>query len=159
MTDVGMSAPGTASGSAPPMMVSRSQLTGSRVMFTTLGLAAGVVGFVGYWMNFFAQGNSSLSSANSWWYNLVPIFIGLGLIGLFMPRMNYFFSGLPLIALGLVFGIRGDTPAIQLLAGAAHVPTGNLSYGPGFWMVAIGAGVLTLCALMIIGGELQRRRA
>lgn len=156
MTDVGMPAPGSATApgttqwAQPPMVVGRQHLTGARAGLTVLGIAAGAVGFAGFWVNFFSTGGSSLASASSGWFDLVPIFLGLGVIGLLMPRMNYFFSGLPLISLGITFGMRGFISGLG-------VGGSRLGYGPGFWMICIGAGVCTLAALMIIGGELRER--
>lgn len=150
----GSTAPAGTQWSPPPMMVGRQHLSGVRAVATVVGVIAGGVGFAGFWVNFFSSGDSTLASASSGWFDLVPIFIGLGVIGLFMPRLNYFFSGLPLISLGVVFGMRGFISGLGRLFGAAG---GRLGYGPGFWMICFGAGILTLAALWIIGDELRGR--
>jgi hypothetical protein len=105
-----------------------------------VGLVGGVVAFVGFFLNFFSQGGTSLASTSSGWFDLIPIFIGLSTMALFLPRYGFAFSGLSLISLGVAFGLRG---LIAGLARELHTSSG-FGYGTGFWMIAVGSGVLTL---------------
>ena len=122
-----------------------------RLPAVMIGFAGGVVGFVGFFLNFFSAGGTSLSSASSGWFDLVPIFIGLSALALFLPKYGFMFSGLSLISLGITFGLRG------LIAGdvAGRAGTG---YGTGFWMITIGSGALALAWLadMWIGTDMWR---
>jgi hypothetical protein len=121
-----------------------------RIPLMAFGVLAGAAGFVGFFLDFFTRGNTSLSAASSGWFDLIPIFIGLSVIGLFIPRFGFVFSGLSLISLGIVFGLRG------IFSGGALSQVG---FGIGFWMIAIGAGVLAIIWLLILALALSPRAA
>jgi hypothetical protein len=123
-----------------------------RLPTMVLGFAGGVVGFLGFFLNFFNHGGTSLSASSSGWFDLVPIFIGLSALALFLPKYGFVFSGLPLISLGITFGLRG------LVAGSVAGHAGT-SYGTGFWMIAGGSGVLAICWLLLIFTDLWANEA
>jgi hypothetical protein len=122
------------------------------LLLVALGIIAGAVGFVGFFLDFFNGGSSSLSSANNGWFDLVPVFIGLSVIGLLIPRFGFVFSGLSLISLGIVFGLRGFISGITSGAVASRI-----GYGTGFWMIVFGAGVLAIIWLLILALMLSPR--
>lgn len=101
-----------------------------------IGLIGGGVAFGGFFVDFLNTGGSSLASASSGWFDLVPIFVGLSVLAFFLPRFGFVFSGLSLISLGVTFGFRG-------LISGLHA-SGGTGYGTGFWMVTVGSGVLAL---------------
>jgi hypothetical protein len=115
-----------------------------RLVLVVIGLAGGAIGFWGFFVNFFHQPNTGLYNANSVWFDLIPIFIGIGAIGLALPGgLKAFTSGLPLLSMGIVFGIHGIFGTI------AHAGA-PLSWGHGFYMISIGSGVLTLASLSLV---------
>lgn len=103
-----------------------------------VGLAAGIVGFIGFFLDFFSVANTSLSALSSGWFDLVPIFIGIGTLALLVPRARMF-STLSLVGLGIAFGLRGIFAATLHAAGTS-IP----SFGVGFWMITVGSAVLAL---------------
>jgi hypothetical protein len=129
----------------------KAAFSGDRLIFTAVGLIAGVVGFVGFFLNFFAGSNNSLASASSAWYDMVPIFIGLSTLGLLVPRLGLVFSGFAMGGLGIALGIRGT---IDQVTQALRQP--GPGYDIGFWMITIGAGVLTLAWIAILARDRQR---
>ncbi len=116
-----------------------------RAVFATLTLAqilqlvgftAGAVAFAGFFVDFFGVGGTTLASANSFWFDLVPITVGISALCVFLPVRGYVVSGLPLIAVGIAFGLRGITDAATI---------GAPGYGAGFWMIVFGSIALTFC--------------
>ena len=118
-----------------------------------VGFAGGAVGFVGFFLNFFSQGGSSLSSASLGWFDLVPIFLGLSALALFLPKYKFLFSGLSLISLGLAFGIRSGITSVNI----PNVPHGIFGYGTGFWMITIGSGVLAMAWWVVLANDLRSK--
>lgn len=112
-----------------------------------LGFAAGVVGFVGFFLDFFTIGHSNLSSFSSGWFDLIPIFLGLSALALFAPGIWRLLSTLSLISLGIAFGVRGFV-AFEGQADPRGLP--GYSYGPGFWMIVLGSAVLALASWLLI---------
>jgi hypothetical protein len=49
-----------------------------RLVLVLIGLAGGVIGFWGFFVNFFHQPNTGLYSASSVWFDLIPISSGSG---------------------------------------------------------------------------------
>lgn len=123
---------------APPALLAIEGRTGQLVQ-VLIGIAAGIVGFIGFFLDFFSGGRTSLSSTGSGWFDLVPIFIGLATIALLLPFFRIF-SALSLISLGIAFGVRGFASGIQ---------EPRAGYGVGFWMITVGAGVLALIGLAL----------
>lgn len=116
-----------------------------RLLVVLIGLAGGTIGFWGFFVNFFHQPNTGLYSASSVWFDLIPIFIGIGAIGLALPGgLKAFTSGLPLLSMGIVFGIHG-------IFGTITHGGPLLSWGYGFYMISIGSGILTLASLSLVG--------
>jgi hypothetical protein len=139
---------------ADPKTTARGVAIEPRILLMALGVIAGAAGFVGFFLDFFTRGNTSLSAASSGWFDLIPVFIGLSVIGLFIPRFGFVFSGLSLISLGIVFGLRG------IFSGAApSALASQVGYGIGFWMIAFGAGVLAIIWLLILALALSPRAA
>lgn len=70
-----------------PDKVTRSAHTYTvlRLALVLIGLAGGAIGFWGFFVNFFHQPNTGLYSSGTVWFDLIPIFIGIGAIGLAMP--------------------------------------------------------------------------
>jgi hypothetical protein len=121
------------------------------LILVLIGLVGGVIGFWGFFVNFFHQPNTGLYSASSIWFDLIPIFIGLGVIGLALPGgLKVFTSGLPLLSMGIVFGIHGIFGG---LVSDAREP----SWGYGFYMISVGSGVLTLASLSLVALWLRDR--
>ena len=115
-----------------------------RLVLVLVGLAGGAIGFWGFFVNFFHQPNTGLYSASSVWFDLIPIFIGIGAIGLAMPGgLRAFTSGLPLLSMGIVFGIHGVF--VGLTRGALRP-----SSGYGFYMISVGSGILTFASLSLV---------
>ena len=115
-----------------------------RVVLVLIGLAGGAIGFWGFFVNLFHKPNTGLYSVGSVWFDLIPIFIGIGVIGLAMPGwLTAFTSGLPLLAMGIVFGIHG-------ILGGGVVGGLGASWGYGFYMISVGSGILTLASLSLV---------
>jgi hypothetical protein len=135
----------------PPLDDQPDKLTSSanahsvlRLVLVLIGLAGGAIGFWGFFVNFFHRPNTGLYSVGSVWFDLIPIFIGIGLIGLAMPGwLTAFTSGLPLLAMGIVFGIHGTL-------GGGVVAGLGASWGYGFYMISAGSGILTLASLSLV---------
>jgi hypothetical protein len=113
----------------PALTTTISLRQGPRLM----GFAAGAVTFAGFFVDFFGAGGTSLSSASSVWFDLVPICVGIATLCLYLPVPGIVVSGLPLLAAGITFGLRG-------LASAANID----GYGAGFRMIALGSLALSL---------------
>jgi hypothetical protein len=121
-----------------------------RLVATVIGIVAGAVAFSGFFVPFFTQAFSALSNLSDWsypWFWLVPIFTGLSVLGLLVPRIGYVASGMALIPLGVACGVRGFVAAITPIG---HVNHAFGRYGTGFWMIVVGAGVLSLMWLVVL---------
>jgi hypothetical protein len=138
-----------------------------------VGAIGGVAAFVGFFVNFFggsgliAQGGTSLMSAGTFWYDLVPICAGLATLALFAGRVGFLASGLPFGAIGIAFTIRYDFnqfgSGLHQLAGAlsgAGIPGLNASglvapsLGAGFWLIVLGSALLAVAWLFILGSQI-----
>ena len=116
-----------------------------RLALVLIGLAGGAIGFWGFFVNFFHQPNTALYSSSTVWFDLIPIFIGIGAIGLAMPGgLRAFTSGLPLLSMGIVFGIHG------VFVGFTRPGFRGPSWGYGFYMISVGSGILTLASLSLV---------
>ncbi len=116
-----------------------------RLLLVFIGLAGGAIGFWGFFVNFFHQPNTGLYSASTVWFDLIPIFIGIGAIGLAMPgALRAFTSGLPLLSMGIVFGIHG------VFVGSVPPRDRGPSWGYGFYMISVGSAILTLASLSLV---------
>jgi hypothetical protein len=134
----------------------KAAFTGEHAVYTGVGLVAGIVAFVGYFVDFFAGSGNALSQAgSSWygdgWYVWVPIFVGLATVGLFLPRIGLVFSGFAMGALGIALGIRGT---VNQVTTALRQP--GPGYAAGFWMIVIGSALLTLAWVAILARGRQR---
>jgi hypothetical protein len=115
-----------------------------RLVLVLIGLAGGAIGFWGFFVNLFHKPDTALYRASSGWFDLVPIFIGIGTIGLAMPGgLKALTSGLPLLSMGIVFGIHG-------FIGGLIRAVGGPSWGYGFYMISVGSGILTVASLSLV---------
>ncbi len=156
MTDVAAPEPVAPSLGGQPDRAKRSAtvLKVLRLVLVLIGLAAGAIGFWGFFVNFFHQPNTGLYSLSSVSFDLVPISIGLGAIGLALPwGLPAFTSGLPLLAMGIVLGIHGFFGTF-----VRFPPRDAPSWGYGFYMIVVGAGVLTLASLSLVALWLWQTR-
>ena len=131
-------------GSAWPVLSINPPIRALRLVTTTVGLGAAVLGIWGFFINIIHSANTSLSGSSGWW-RLMPISIGVAALGLLIPRARYFTAGLPLLALGMLFFLG---PLVS------HPHPGGSNPGYGFWMIAVGSGILTLVALMNVSIDL-----
>jgi hypothetical protein len=137
----------------PPLAGQPDKVTNSanahsvlRLVLVLIGLAGGAIGFWGFFVNLVHKPNTGLYSVGSVWFDLIPIFIGIGVIGLAMPGwLTAFTSGLPLLAMGIVFGIHGILGGV--VVGGQGLGT---SWGYGFYMISAGSGILTLASLSLV---------
>ncbi len=124
-----------------------------RLALILIGVAGGVVGFWGYFVNFVNyphHPHTGLYLNSSVWFDLIPISIGLGTIGLALPRaLRVFTSGLPLLAMGIAFSIRG-------IFGDLITNPFVSSWGYGFYMISVGSGVVTLASLLLVATSAQQ---
>jgi len=58
---------------APRGLLAIERRTGQQVQ-VLIGLTGGIVGFAGFFVDFFSAGGTTLASASSGWFDLVPIF-------------------------------------------------------------------------------------
>lgn len=117
-----------------------------RLVLVLIGLAGGAIGFWGFFVNFLHKPNTGLYGVGSVWFDLIPIVIGIGVIGLAKPGwLTAFTSGLPLLAMGIVFGIHGILGGV--VVGGRGLGT---SWGYGFYMISAGSGILTLASLSLV---------
>lgn len=100
-----------------------------------LGTLGGLAAFAGCFVQFFQTTPGSLVNpgvGRPGWYLLVPIFVGLGTLGMFTPRRwRNAFGALPLAAVAMALGKATGF-------GFAS------SSGLGFYLIALGGLVLTL---------------
>ncbi len=133
-----------------------------------LGLIAGIVAFVGCFMPFFtggAAGSIVIPSGGgswSWWWYFTPILLGLGTLGLMVPRLTVT-AILPLGAVGLALGFKSTIDSIDfgqlarsfgagggISARFNQVVHSGFGPGPGFFMIVIGGAVLALVWAWIV---------
>jgi hypothetical protein len=81
----------------------------------------------------------------------VVVFIGISTLALFLPRFHFIFSGLSLVSLGIVLGIRGMVTSLPVF-----VRPGS-GYGTGFWMITIGCVVLAIAWMSILAREVRAK--
>lgn len=147
-THGGLATPEPRAASGMPTVV------GVRMVAMGVGIVAGAVGFVGFFLDFFNHSNTALYQASSSWFDLIPAFIGAATLALLLPRYLFALSGLSLGAMGIAFGIRGTVAG---LAGLAPRLSPDISYGVGFWMIVLGAVVLMLAWAVVVFEEMRLR--
>ncbi len=124
-----------------------------RLVASVVGVAAGALGFIGFFLDFFSRSGTSLSSASSGWFDLVPIFLGLATLAVLVPRYAFPASGLGLGSLGIAFGIHGL--AAGLASQVSRAQGATLGYGIGFWCIVIGSGVLSLAWVALLAERIR----
>jgi len=124
-----------------------------RLVASVFGVAAGALGFIGFFLDFFSRSGTSLSSASSGWFDLVPIFLGIATLAILVPRYAFAASGLGLGSLGIAFGIHGL--AAGLASQVSRAQGATLGYGIGFWCIVIGSGVLSLAWVALLAERIR----
>ena len=138
---------------APRGLLAIERRTGQQVQ-VLIGLTGGIVGFAGFFVDFFSAGGTTLASASSGWFDLVPILTGIATVALLLPRFRIF-SGLGLVSVGIAFGLRGVISGLADLFPHSRA----VGYGAGFWMVVIGSAVVAAAGLVLCADLLDLRAA
>ena len=146
-------APTSGFGPAPQVAGLSPGVVTYRLVASVFGVAAGALGFIGFFLDFFSRSGTSLSSASSGWFDLVPIFLGIATLAILVPRYAFAASGLGLGSLGIAFGIHGL--AAGLASQVSRAQGATLGYGIGFWCIVIGSGVLSLAWVALLAERIR----